>query len=260
MLKNEQAELAGHLRLQTWMSAAFPVGAYSSSHGLETAIQDGRVHDMPSCRSWIDSILRHGSGWNDALFTHQAYQLVSATDCHDTRPAPCVTHIPESAHTMNHAAAAHGQTMQQLRELNALVLALVAGAERLQETTQLGSAFLRAATAWDETSRLPWHAVTDRWTLPVVVGGLGALHGLPARLLVASTLQSASSNLAWIATRLVPLGQSSTLAMIASLETVVTGIADRSLTATLDDLGSSALLADLASLQHEQLDGRVCQT
>jgi urease accessory protein len=69
-----------------------------------------------------------------------------------------------------------------------------------------------------------------------------------------------TSNLAWIASRLVPLGQTTCLQMIATLETTVEDIAILAMGASLDDLGSCTLLADLASLQHEQLAGRVCQT
>ena len=31
--------------LQSWFSPAFPIGAFSYSHGLETAIQDGLITD-----------------------------------------------------------------------------------------------------------------------------------------------------------------------------------------------------------------------
>jgi hypothetical protein len=36
------------LRLQSWLSPAFPTGAYSYSHGLEWAVEAGDVHDRSS--------------------------------------------------------------------------------------------------------------------------------------------------------------------------------------------------------------------
>jgi urease accessory protein len=33
------------LRLQSWLSPAFPTGAYSYSRGLEWAVEAGQVHD-----------------------------------------------------------------------------------------------------------------------------------------------------------------------------------------------------------------------
>ncbi len=89
--------------LQAWFSPAFPIGAFSYSHGLEAAIQDGLVVDAPTLERWIRLVLTHGSGRNDALFITAAYQ-----------------HIPEA---------------------NQLCLALSSSKERHLETSELGQAF-----------------------------------------------------------------------------------------------------------------------
>ena len=60
--------------LQAWFSPAFPIGAYSYSHGLETAIQDGLITDEVSLQSWISTLLLYGSGRNDGLFIKAAYE------------------------------------------------------------------------------------------------------------------------------------------------------------------------------------------
>ena len=60
--------------LQSWFSPAFPIGAFSYSHGLETAIQQGQVADNASLAAWIDCLLRYGGGWNDALFIKFVYE------------------------------------------------------------------------------------------------------------------------------------------------------------------------------------------
>lgn len=233
---NDHDSLAQLLTLQSWMSAAFPTGAYSCSMGLETAIQDGRVRSVESCQDWISSVLVHGSGWNDCVILAHAYRATCTLS--DDRE----------------------KSMQSLRYLNELSLALQPGAERMAETTRLGSAFLDAASAWGRRDQVPWNDLGTARGLPLVIGALGAVHDMPLRLLAASSLQSMTSNLAWIATRLVPLGQSSCLRLIAALAPLIHEITDRAIEASLDDLGSSTLLADLASLQHERLPGRVCQT
>lgn len=240
---SEPVSVTQQLMLQSWMSAAFPIGAYSCSHGMETAIQDGRIRDTASCQEWILGIITHGSGWNDSIILRQAWSLSKAfldqpvtRAIEDTRP------------------------FHLLQELNALSLALQAGAERHLETTRLAHAFLAAANAWGHCERIPWCSLGSNLTLPVVTGSLGALHDIPVKLMVASSLQASTSNLAWIATRLVPLGQNGCLEMIADMTDTIEAVANRAVDATLDDLGSSALLADLASLQHEHLHSRVCQT
>ena len=95
--------------LQTWFSPAFPTGAFSYSHGLESAIQDNLINDAGSLKSWIALLLSYGSGRNDGLFLKAAYEGVS--------------------------------------EANALCLALCGSKERLRETTELGQAFSRAVKA-----------------------------------------------------------------------------------------------------------------
>lgn len=92
------------LTLAQWFSPAYPVGAFAYSHGLETAIESGQVHDAASLRDWITPVLTHGSGRNDALFL---------------------------------AAAFNGNAP----DVDALCRAFAASAERLTETTQQGAAF-----------------------------------------------------------------------------------------------------------------------
>lgn len=95
--------------LQNWFSPVFPIGAFSYSHGLEMAIQDGRIMDQDSLYDWISSLLSHGTGRNDAIMIKSAYE--------------------------------------GLPELNELCLALSASKERYQETTELGHAFCRVFNA-----------------------------------------------------------------------------------------------------------------
>ena len=63
--------------LQAWFSPAFPTGAFSYSHGMESAIQDKLVTDAISLKSWIALLLSHGSGRNDGLFLKAAYEGVA---------------------------------------------------------------------------------------------------------------------------------------------------------------------------------------
>ena len=64
------------MTLQTWFSPTFPTGAFSYSHGLESAIQDNMINDVGSLKSWIALLLSYGSGRNDGLFMTAAYEGV----------------------------------------------------------------------------------------------------------------------------------------------------------------------------------------
>lgn len=224
------------LRLQSWFSPAFPTGAYTRSHGLEQAIADGTVVDAETATDWILGVLARGGPWNDAVLISVAM-----------------------------AQAARGDTAA-LAGSAALAQALSAGRERCEETLALGTAFRRAAALWRElpldSARRPradpFTGLDDELALPVVLAVLAAAHALPPEPVIACALQSSGSNLAWIATRLLPLGQSDGLRVVAALERQVPALARRAAAADLGVLGGCALLADIASLRHERLRSRVC--
>lgn len=100
---------AALLRLLTWLSPAFPVGAFSYSHGVERAIHDGIIRDRASLLGWLTDLIERGSGWNDAVLLAEAWR---------------------------------GGDVAELAE------ALAGSRERHMETTLQGEAFGTAATAW----------------------------------------------------------------------------------------------------------------
>jgi urease accessory protein len=64
-------------------------------------------------------------------------------------------------------------------------------------------------------------------------------------------LHAFAANLVSAAIRLVPLGQTEGLKVIVALEGAVLGVAREALASGPDDLGSAAILADIASMRHE---------
>jgi hypothetical protein len=48
-------------RLLTWPSPAYPAGAYTYSHGIEAAVEDGAVRDAASLAAYIRTVLRDGA-------------------------------------------------------------------------------------------------------------------------------------------------------------------------------------------------------
>lgn len=248
------SDVSTHLTLQTWMSAAFPTGAFTCSHGLEAAITDQSIHDAPSALQWISGIVRYGSGWNDAVLLANTCAMITASQADSVaESSPCHSHA--NIDTESDASPAHS-----LNQLNNLALALCAGAERLKETTQLGAAFVKAASPWFPDTPEPLRWIEGEISLPVATGICGTLAGIPASQLLPASLQASSSNLVWIATRLVPLGQTQALQMIATLGPLIESTAGLALHSTLDDIGSATVLADLCSIDHEQLQTRICIT
>ena len=61
-------------RLLTWLSPAFPVGAFAYSHGLEWAVEAGDIRDETTLLDWVTDVLRHGAGRTDAILLRHAYR------------------------------------------------------------------------------------------------------------------------------------------------------------------------------------------
>ena len=66
------------VRLLTWLSPAFPTGAYAYSHGLEWAVEAGDVRDEAGLTRWLDAVLRHGAGRSDAVLMRHAHRCTDA--------------------------------------------------------------------------------------------------------------------------------------------------------------------------------------
>jgi urease accessory protein len=201
------------LRLLAWLSPGFPTGGYAYSHGLEWAVEAGDVRDGDTLRAWLTDITSNGTGRNDAILLRHA-----------------------------HRAARDRSTLEQLAELAA---AVAPSRERHAETLDQGIAFLRAARAWD-CPILP-----EAVTYPVAVGALAGWHGIDEDLTAAAYLQAFASNLISAAIRLVPLGQTTGLQVLAAIEPTILQLAGDTATATLEDIGGCAFRTDLAAMRHE---------
>jgi urease accessory protein len=61
------------LTLSQLLSPSFPVGAFAYSHGLETAITEGRIVSAPTLQSWLVDLLEHGGARSDAVLLNAAF-------------------------------------------------------------------------------------------------------------------------------------------------------------------------------------------
>ena len=210
-------------RLMAWLSPAFPVGAFSYSSGIEWAVEANDIKDAETLKSWLGVMLAEGGGFCDAvLFVH------------------------------THRAAA-SRDDKTLREVAELAAAFAPSKERHLETTAQGNAFVEATrAAWAcaaiERLKTTWDGPV---AYPVAVAVASAGHNIALEPALAAYLQAVAANWVSAGVRLIPLGQSDGQRVLAGLEPAVTATVQRALSAKLDDLGSSAFRADLASARHE---------
>ena len=97
--------------------------------------------------------------------------------------------------------------------------------------------------------------LTDIWAgplaYPVAVAVAAAGHGIPREPALLALLQAIAANLVSAGVRLVPLGQTDGQRVLVMLEKTVAATAARAQACPLDEVGGSALRADLASMRHE---------
>ena len=216
-------EGAALYRLMTFLSPAFPVGAFSYSSGIEWAVEAGDITDATSLRDWLAAMLAEGSGFCDGVFLAHAHRAAGSRDA------------------------------RALRDIAELSAAFVPSRERQLETSTQGRAFIEIArAAWtcdglDELIAVCSGAIV----YPIAVGVVSAAHAIPLAPAMHAFLHALVSNWISAGSRLVPLGQTDSQRVLASLEPVVVATANRALQASRDDLGSATFRADLASLRHE---------
>lgn len=218
------------LRLMTWMSPSFPVGAFTYSHGLEWAVEQGDVRDADSLHAWLQDVLHHGAGRGDALLLAEAWRRVTGD------------------------ADSKADSTAGLADLVDLALALNPSEERLLESESQGKAFVKAARAgWPVLAGCGEDLARDiaRAPYPIAVGAVAGRAGLALEEVLAAFLHGVVANLVSAGVRLVPLGQSDGLRVLAALEGEILSRAEWALTADFEELGGFAPLIDIASMKHE---------
>ncbi|MBI1179672.1 MAG: urease accessory protein UreF [Alphaproteobacteria bacterium] len=214
------------LRLQAWLSPAFPVGGFSYSHGLEQAVELGWVSGRESLLDWLETDLRHGAGRSDAILLAWSHRAASERDA------------------------------EALLDIAELAAALRGTSELALESTAQGTSFLATVRqAWPHpelealAGRLAEMGIQAAY--PVVVGAACAVHGVPLAPALRFVLHAVVANYVAASLRLLRLGQTDGQRIIAALEDAVVETAAEALTAGLDDVGSASLSVDVASMRHE---------
>ena len=199
------------------------MGSYAYSHGLEWAVEAGDVRDAKTLAAWLEDLLSHGAPRSDAVLFCRAHR------------------------------AARANEWRALDAINDLAIALCGSAERRLETFAQGAAFLAAMrAAWACEAFAHWPQAPDApVAYPVAVALATAGHGLSLKASLPAYMLAFQANLVSAAIRLGAIGQTDGQRILAHLTPLVRRQAEALENASLDDLGSCALRADIAAMRHE---------
>ena len=211
-------------KLLTWLSPAFPTGAFAYSHGLEWAVEAGDVASEAALLPWLEDVLRHGAGHTDAVLLRHAWRA---------------------------------DTVDELAAVADLAQAAQPGRERREETLGQGTAFALAARVWGAPLL---DALPGQVAYPVAVGALARAYDVPEDDAVLGLLHAFTANLVGAAVRLVPLGQTAGLRVMAALEPVQHAVMAATRGYALDRIGGACFRSDIAAMRHETQYTRLFRT
>jgi urease accessory protein len=210
-------------RLMSWLSPAYPIGAFSYSSGIEWSVEARDICDAATLQAWLGVMIAEGSLFCDAVVFAHAYRATADGD------------------------------EATLRRVAGLAVALAPCKERHLEMTAQGRAFFDVTrTAWPALALDRLQPLAEGGiAFPVAVGVACAGHDIALAAALACYVQAGAANLISAGVRLIPLGQSDGQRVLAATEPIVAATVSRALVTTLDDVGSAAMRADLASMHHE---------
>jgi urease accessory protein len=219
-------DLAALPRLFHLASPALPIGTFAHSQGLEQAVELGWVSDEASAAAWIHGLLAHGLGTLDAPVLLRLHAAWTADD----RPS--------------------------VRRWNDFLFAARGTRELQDEDRRVGGALARALVTLGLADAEPW-ASDPQVSYPTPLALAAARWHIPADAAVSALLFSWAENQAAAAMRLVPLGQSSGLRLVARAAALLPEIIGAARGLADDDLGDGAPGLALASALHETQYSRI---
>ena len=211
------------IRLLQLASPALPVGAYSYSKGLESAVDAGIVRDAASAQDWLGDLLEFSVGRVEAPILLRLIDRWSVQD------------------------------FGAVERWNLLFLASRESAELRAETLQMGYSLgrlLMELETTDEKALAPL-AQLEEISFPAAFAFGAVRWKIPAAQALVSYLWAWLENQVTATIKLVPLGQTDGQRILIALGERLASAAERAAAIADDELGSSAPGLAILSSRHE---------
>jgi urease accessory protein len=214
------------LDLMTWLSPSFPVGGYVYSHGIEYAVEEGRLTNKEELVGWIKAALTQGAGRIDGALFSGAWQAVTDDDIERLT-----------------WAIERGDIMRPTNEM-------------ALESTAQGQAFIDTVLQirdFPKLKKVSEQAATEGRSISyaIAVAMVSAEAKISLRPALLAYYHAFTTNLVSAGVRLIPLGQIAGQRSIEVLKPTLTSSLDATLEGAFDGLGTAASLIDWASMKHE---------
>ena len=231
------------VRLLQLASPALPVGAYSYSQGLESAIETGIVRDASSAERWIGDVLALSVGSMEAPIL---LRLIAGwkKEIGDVPPFPLTESILGDGGT------------SPISFWNEAFIASRETSELRAETLQMGYSLRRLIRELDMEKAEALDSL-EEIAYPTAFAFAAAAWRIEPREALAAYLFAWIENQVLAAVKAIPLGQTDGQRLVRDLAARIPGIVDRALELEDDALCNFAPGLALASARHETQYSRI---
>lgn len=210
----------------------FPTGAFSHSYGLETYIQEERVHDSLTLSQWLRSYVLGQLVYADGL-----------------------------AVRFTHGALDRGD-MEKVWELDRLLYVQNLPRETREGTQKMGDRMLTLVSSLYDAPHFAQYRERIRqkqsYGHPAIVFTMAGHHlGIPWATTLLYYLYSVTTSLVQNAVRAIPLGQTAGQQVIQQFQTVLTEATAKVEQLDAEDFGIVAPGLELAQMIHEHVHVRI---
>lgn len=214
------------LRLLQLVSPSLPIGMYSYSQGLETAVHDGWITNAEQTRDWLHGLLHNTLGNVDAPLLARLYDSWQVNDLQ--------------------AVESWSQSLVACRET----------AELRAEDKQTGQALARLLINLDMPQAQAWQKRPDA-TLATLFALAAVRWQIDKTDTITGYLWGWLENQVLGAIKLVPLGQVAGQQLLQGLAGELPGLVEQALTMPDGEIGGSCFGQALASSRHEMQYSRL---
>ncbi len=212
------------LQLMWLASPALPVGGFSYSEGLESAVESGRVHDEDTAAGWLLAQLQLALCRSDGPALAQA---CAAWQAHD---APRIAELNQWLRSTRESAELRAQAEQMGRSL----LDWLRNGEHATDTRIATLAELQPAPLW-----------------PTAFALAATLAGASARDALLAFAWGWAENMAQAAMKAVPLGQAAAQRLLSRLAATMPAAVAQALVLPDGERQAHAPMLAILSAQHE---------
>ncbi|BBF85001.1 urease accessory protein UreF [Aquitalea magnusonii] len=211
------------LQLLRLASPGLPIGGFSYSQGLESALELGLVHDAASARQWLGDALQGPVCQFDAALLVQAIRMVAAADA------------------------------QGLARLNQRYLASRDCREQQQETLQMGYSLRQLLAGLPEGQAMGWPVslLDEDICLPVAWAMAAQVLGIAEREALTALLWSWLENQVMVLLKAMPMGQSAGQQLLSALLPLLASAVERAISLPAEQHSNFAPGLMWAAMRHE---------